>query len=163
MSCAIAIRDAEQYTEGVPELKELVAASKSRSKWVQRLVISSSATVSLIILSMLLITIYLLNQKKDQLQSSVAIQNESIQELMDTVRGASLSSLPAQERNAILDSATRSVEKLADMVKGYPEYEVRLISLFNGLSDLAYDAEDWARAQKTAKTAQSRAQPLGFL
>ena len=107
--------------------------------------------VSLIILSMLLITIYLLNQKKDQLQSSVAIQNDSIQELMDTVRGASLSSLPAQERGAILNSATRSVEKLADMVKGHPEYVVGLITLFNGLSDLAYDAEIGQEPRKRPK------------
>jgi hypothetical protein len=80
---------------------------------------------------------------------------------MGAVGSASLSSsLPVKERRALTDSATASVEKLANMVQSYPEYKVVLITLFNGLADFGYDAEDWEKAEKAAKTAQNFAQPL---
>jgi tetratricopeptide (TPR) repeat protein len=155
-----ALREAEQYAEGVPELKELVAASNRRSKWLQRFAIFGSLIVSSIVLSMLLLTIYSLDQKKTQLQFSVNIQNESIQGLMSTIRAASLSSLPIQERHKLTDSAARSVKKLADLVNGHPEYKAMLITLFNRVSDLDYDAEDWEEAENMAQTAQNLTQPL---
>jgi tetratricopeptide (TPR) repeat protein len=156
-----ALREAEQYTEGAPELKELVAASNRRSKLLKQFAIFGSLIVSSIVLSMLLLTIYVLYQNQTQLQSSVNIQNESIQGLMSTIRAASLSSsLPNKERHALTESAARSVKKLADLVKGHPEYKVMLITLFNSASDLDYDAEDWEEAENTAQTAQNLAQPL---
>lgn len=138
----------------------LLDASKAHRT---RVVIASIAGTVLIVAVVALLygEVVATRLQQDQLQLSVGIQNESIEGLMKTVHSASLSSsLPAQERRAITDSATRSVEKLADQVKGYPEYKVMLIPLFNNLSDLAYDAEDWEKAEKTAQTAQSLAQPL---
>jgi tetratricopeptide (TPR) repeat protein len=158
-----ALREAEeeQYRYGAPELKELVSASKRRSKWLKQLAISGTLIVSSVILSLLVVTIYLLYEKKEQLQSSVIVQDETIDGLIKTVNNASHSnSLPAQERRALMDSAAKSVERLADIVKGHPEYQTMLITLYNSVSDFDYDAEDWEKAENAASAAKSLAQPL---
>jgi tetratricopeptide (TPR) repeat protein len=151
---------AKRYGGGWPKVETLIKTSREHWERRRRVTLWVSVASAAAIFSMLVVINALLNQKNEQLRDYVAIQNEYIQGLTDTVRGAILSSLPAQERRAILDSVTRSVEKLADMVAGDPKYKVMLITLFNSMSDLSYDAEDWERAEKAAKTAQILAQSL---
>jgi tetratricopeptide (TPR) repeat protein len=156
----------ERYGGGWSRVQRLMTASRTEAAHdkrlrlrVRRIAISASLIVSSIILSMLLVIIYLQYQNRDQLKSTISAQTEGLQLLMGSLSSA-MSSLTAQERRELLNSTTRSAEKLADMVKGQAEYRVILANVFNGLSDFADAAGDWEQAEQTARTAQSFVQPL---
>jgi tetratricopeptide (TPR) repeat protein len=152
-----ALREAEQYTDGAPDLTELINASKTKARQIARVKLGGVLSVIL----MLLFSISLLMDNNRQLISSVAILSLSIQELGQIIANASQSSsLSAEDRAKILMATRTSYQHLADQLKDHPEYTHTLISLFNDISDLNSDAENWEESAKTASEAQALAQSL---
>jgi tetratricopeptide (TPR) repeat protein len=157
-----AITEAEKYAEGAPDLKDLVAASRKRSRRILHLRIYAVCILFLALIAAVSALTYQAHQLRianRSLTASVDVTKQAITDLVGAVE-ISAGSISVQDANKLLDSARASIQQLTEKLANHREIDVTLITLLNKVTDGAYKTKDWQKGTETAAAAQERAQLL---